>query len=100
MNLPHDIRFLSHNFFMQALRKWGAVDQLVKASIAAAKLQVIINEGLLKKQTKVWDVELIACIADMEIYLSQIVAALSIQSETKMKIQARLEELNGEALEK
>jgi hypothetical protein len=100
MNLPHDIRFLSHPFFLRSLRKSGFSDCVLKANRAAAYFQLQLNSVLLGDRSKTQETRIIEAIAEMEIYLSAVINALDAQSDAKTAIQTRLESLNSEALKK
>ena len=96
MNIPHDIRFLSHPFFLRVLRRDGFSSQVLKANLAAAYFQLQLKNILLGDRTKDQEARLIEAVAEMEIYLSAVVNALDAQSDTRMAIQQRLEALNAE----
>lgn len=96
MNIPHDIRFLSHPFFLRKLRQEGFSTQVLKANRAAAYFQLQLNTVLLGDRSKDQESRLIEAIAEMEIYLSAVVNALDAQSDARMAIQTRLEALNAE----
>lgn len=96
MNIPHDIRFLSHPFFLRSLRRSGFSDCVLKANRAAAYFQLQLNTVLLGDRSKDQEARLIEAIAEMEIYLSAVVNALDAQSDARMAIQTRLEALNAE----
>lgn len=100
MNLPHDIRFLTGEFFLRAWRKYGAVDQYLKAGRAASALETTITEILLGDRTKDRETELIDRVAEMEIYLSALITALGAQSDCKTAIQSRLDALTSEVLKR
>lgn len=100
MTLPHDIRFLVHDFFIRALRKWGLADQMLKTATASAKLQVLINSALLGNRSKEDEMKLIEAIAEMEVYMHQVIRSLGAESSAKLAIQSKLEQLNSEALKK
>jgi len=96
MNIPHDIRFLSHPFFLRSLRRSGFSDCVLKANRAAAYFQLQLNTVLLGDRSKDQEARLIEAVAEMEIYLSAVVNALDAQSDARMAIQTRLEALNAE----
>jgi len=93
-------RFLSDEFFIRALRKWGLSDQLIKSGTSAAKLQVTVNEIIQGDRSKGKETELIQRIAELRIYLDALVNALGAQNDTKVAIQTKLEELRDQALRK
>jgi hypothetical protein len=96
MNIPHDIRFLSHPFFLRVLRRDGFSSQVIKASRAAAYFQLQLNNILLGDRSKDQESRIIEAIAEMEIYMSAVINALDAQPDARMAIQARLEALNAE----
>lgn len=96
MNIPHDIRFLSHPFFLRVLRREGFTEQVIKANRAAAYFQLQLNSVLLGDRSKDQETRLIEAIAEMEIYLSAVVNALDAQGDARMAITSRLESLNAE----
>ena len=100
MNIPHDIRFLSHPFFLRSLRRDGFTDCVLKANRAAAYFQLQLNSTLLGDRSKDQEARIIEAIAEMEIYLSAVVNALDAQGDARMAIQARLEALNAEKVTK
>jgi hypothetical protein len=100
MNLPHDIRFLVHPFFLRAIRRWGFADQMMKANRAAATFQLSTSKILLGDRSRAQEADLIDAIAELEVYLSALVTALDVQSETRSAIQAKLDQLTSEVLTK
>lgn len=98
MNIPHDIRWLSHPFFVRALNKFGFFNQIVKTNQAAAKLQLILNRIVLGNKTKKDEDDLLEAIAETEIYLSALVNDMGLQDRAKEVIQLKLESEMNEVL--
>lgn len=102
MKLPHfpNFKLLADQFFLRALRKYGLINQVLKASTATCRLQIVLNAITSGDRSLDRETELIEAIAEMEIYLSALGNALQAESEIKQAIHTRLEQLRSDALDK
>lgn len=100
MNLPHDIRFLAHEWFMRSLRKCGFTHELNKTGKALSALNQLIHEAMLRPQTKDDEANIIDAIAEVEVYMHQLIKALGAENTCKVAIQTKLDQLMDELLKK